>query len=47
LSSDGKYFASGGFDSLVKLWSVESLMEVKIFRGHKNAVACITFSPDG
>ncbi len=46
-SPDGKYLASGGSDSTVKLWSIESQKEITTLEGHSNNVLSVAFSPDG
>ena len=46
-SPDGRYLASGGNDSTIKLWEIESGRELKTFAGHKGDVSSIAFSPDG
>jgi WD40 repeat protein len=39
--------ASGSEDNTVKLWSVESKMEVATLKGHSKSVCSVAFSPDG
>lgn len=46
-SPDGKTLASGSFDTLVKLWNVETGKELKTLRGHTAGVRSVTFSADG
>jgi WD40 repeat protein len=46
-SPDGKYLASGNWDSSVKMWSVESQKVVATLQGHGGYVESIAFSPDG
>ena len=50
--SDGKILASasGGMDACIKLWDLETRKEIATLRddqGHKGAVNCVAFSPDG
>jgi WD40 repeat protein len=45
---DGRYLASGGADSLVRIWDVNTLKPVHgPFVGHTGDVEDIEFSPDG
>eukprot|EP00741_Cyanophora_paradoxa_P019975 tig00021179_g19279.t1 len=46
LSASGKYFATGGHDQLVKLWSFAEGRLVGTGVGHSGAVLDVAFSPD-
>jgi WD40 repeat protein len=46
-SPDGRYLASGSWDSTVKIWDVESGKEVQTLRGHAGFIYGLAFSPDG
>jgi WD40 repeat protein len=46
-SPDGQYALSGSFDKTLKLWDVNSGVEIHSFRGHTDAVRSVAFSPDG
>lgn len=39
--------ASGGLDTLVKLWDVRLKLEYMTYKGHSKPVRSIEFSPDG
>ena len=44
---DGRYLASAGMDSRVKLWDVQTQRLLRVFEGHADWVLSIRFSPDG
>ncbi|MDP3048849.1 MAG: caspase family protein [Thermodesulfovibrionales bacterium] len=46
-SPDNKYVLSGGYDKIIKLWDLESMKEIRIFKGHTSGILSIAFSPDG
>lgn len=41
------YLASGGADRLVKLWDAVSGDAIRTYRGHRDFVSAVAFSPDG
>lgn len=46
-SADGKLLASGGDDTKIWIWSVESGDKVAALEGHTNSPYGVAFSPDG
>ena len=46
-SPDGRYLASGGRDTTVRVWRVQDGQEAVVFRGHTDEVTSVAFSPDG
>ena len=44
---DGRWVASGGEDSTVKIWDSRTGELVRTFRGHTGLVSSLAFSPDG
>ncbi len=46
-SPDGRWVASGGKDSTVKIWDLGTGLELRTLRGHADVVMAVTFSPDG
>jgi WD40 repeat protein/serine/threonine protein kinase len=46
-SPDGTRLATGGADSLVRVWDVSSRRLLNTHRGHRNRVFALEFSPDG
>ena len=49
LSPDGRYLASGGWDSTVKIWDLEApeSADPLTLRGHAGIILGLAFSPDG
>ena len=45
-SPDGRWLASGGVDSTIKLWDVATWREVQTLRGHTLGINYIAFTPD-
>jgi WD40 repeat protein len=46
-SPDGKSFISGSMDKTIKLWNIESGVEIKTFFGHTNWVNSVAYSQVG
>jgi len=44
---DGRWIASGGEDSTVKIWDSQTGAIVHSYRGHTALVSSLVFSPDG
>ena len=44
---DGRWVASAGEDSTVKVWDSHTGKLVRSFRGHTGLVSSLAFSPDG
>ena len=44
---DGRWVASAGEDSAVKVWDSRTGGLVRSFRGHTSVVTSVAFSPDG
>jgi serine/threonine protein kinase len=43
----GPLLASGGADKTIKIWNLDTLDRMRTYRGHKDFVSALTFSPDG
>ncbi len=47
ISPDGKLFAAGGDDHVVRIWSIDGPHLLHEMRGHNDWVRTVAFSPDG
>lgn len=47
LSVDNHLLATGDFDGLIHIWSVDSWQELAVLSGHKMRIEALAFSPDG
>ena len=47
VTRDGKLLLTGGEDSTMRLWDLETGKEVRRFAGHEGRVRAVAFSPDG
>ncbi len=45
-SADGKYIATGSYDTTVKIWNSQG-KELQTLKGHTDVVTGVGFSPDG
>jgi len=46
-SPDGRYVASGGQDSTIKIWETKSGALVRSWKAHSDVVSALAFSPEG
>jgi WD40 repeat protein len=44
---DGRYIATVGADTVVRVWDIQTKSEVRGLRGHVDWVTAVAFSPDG
>jgi WD40 repeat protein len=47
LHPNGKWLATGGADTTIKLWDIATGQLRYTLEGHKASVKCVAFSPDG
>ncbi|HEY6121925.1 MAG TPA: caspase family protein [Pyrinomonadaceae bacterium] len=45
-SPDGRFLASGSFDSTVKVWDLATGKEITTLKGHSGSITALEFSPD-
>ena len=45
-SADGRFVASAGADTVVRVWDVQTKAEVRGLRGHTDWATCVAFGPD-
>jgi WD40 repeat protein len=45
-SPDGRRLATGGEDNTVKIWDVQTGLELQTLRGHSGEIYSVAFSPD-
>jgi WD40 repeat protein len=46
-SADGRYVATGSFDSTIRLWDTSTGKQIRNFTGHRAAVLSIAFAAEG
>lgn len=46
-SANGPMLATGGADKIVKLWNLDSMDQIRRYRGHRDFVTALAFSPNG
>ena len=46
-SPDGRFVVTGGADTVVRIWDVQTKTEVRGLRGHTDWVTAVCFTPDG
>ena len=47
ISPDGKLAATAGFENVIRIWDLESRLNIKMLRGHTGWVHAVAFLPDG
>ena len=45
-SPSGYYFASGGMDNTVRLWTTDRIAPIRAFTGHLSSVGCVAWHPN-
>lgn len=45
-SPNGQFFATGGYDKVIKLWSTRTRQLISTFSGHSDAIYSLAFCPD-
>ena len=46
-SEKGPRLASGSADKTIKLWNLDTLDSIRTYRGHRQPISALAFSPDG
>ncbi len=46
MSSDGRFLASGGKDSIIKLWDMKTGTAIRTFFGHEDEISSLAFTAD-
>jgi WD40 repeat protein len=47
ISPEGKWLATGGWDSAIKLWDLATGLQRTVFQGHTGLILALNFSADG
>ncbi len=46
-SADGKFALSGSEDTTMRLWNMETFLDIYTFEGHSAGLRSVVFNPDG